>query len=431
MPTMCFQDDRPLSVAQFYSAFPSPWGGLQTYARFKVGELSPALKEAFCQYGIVKITDVFEPAEVERCMNVIKALSGLEDSDFPAVAQGTTDSFIFPGGIGHCPDLWPLVSDATVRKALDLLIDEPVCMITNTIGANFSSPGLHRDSVLDRPGTLDHDPGHYLIQVVIHANGPGRPKNSLAFIPFSHQRSIYARKSREAGVVHPADFFLIHHSVKMRALESGDCTELLEMERHIMKVDIDPGDIVLFDTRLIHSGDVLSSPKYMVINKYGPHSFFNDDLLIDVYKNTAPPNDCDFPEPFIEFLRRHDLMAPEAERALMAVDRVVLRNLAMLRPGSPMFIYGAGSAGRSFRVLLAERKLPDVQGFIDTNFSGEVDGLRCYSLSEYKEIHSKAHTILIVSTYGDEIRAGLEAVGIEGALDAFRFVKKKGNPYAF
>lgn len=431
MPIMSFRDDRPMSVAQFYSAFPNPWGALQTYARFKAGELSPALKEAFCQYGIVKITDVFDPAVVERCRDIIRTLSGLQDRDFPAVAQGAMDSFIFPGGVGHCPDLWPLVSDATVRKALGLLIDKPVCMITNTVGANFSSPGLHRDSVLDRPGALDDDPGHYLVQVVIHANEPGRPKNSLTFIPFSHQRSIYARKSREAGVSHPADFFLTHYSVKKQALETGDCTDLLEMERHIMKVDIDPGDIVLFDTRLIHSGDVLSSPKYMVINKYGPHNFFTDEGMIDVYKKTPPPNDCDFPEPFIEFLRQHGLMAPEAERALAAVDRVVLRSLAMLRPDSPLFIYGTGSAGRSFRTLLAERGLPDACGFIDTKSSGEVDGLRCYSLPEYREIHDESHTILIVSTYGDEIRAGLEEVGILNALDAFRFVKKKGNPYAF
>lgn len=422
MTIMAYTDDRPVGVAEMYSAHPNAWAGIQTYARLRADDPPDAVGRAFREYGVVRITGVFADDEIGRWLDAVKRAAGIDDRDFPAIARGERNHFVHPGGLGHYPALWETVVHPGVRRALAAVFDGPVHLATTSVSAGFSSPSLHRD------GAYRAD--RVLLQVLIHLGEPGRARNSLGFVPFTHDPQSYDRKAREAGISHPPEHYLGHHALKRRCLETGDLTELLDLERHVMQVDADPGDLVLFDPRLLHTGTRLAQPKYMIINTMGLESAFDADTVLRSH-DRPPPHDFDFPHAFVAFLRSHGLMSPAAERALEELDRTILRYPADVDPAAPVYIYGAGSSGEKLRAVLAEAGVGAVAGFIDTHRSGVVGDVRCYSLEEYRAVHRPENTILIASVHHAEIRRNLEAAGIAGARDASRFALRRGQAYVF
>lgn len=90
----------------------------------------------------------------------------------------------------------------------------------------------------------------------------------------------------------------------------------------------------------------------------------------------------------------------------------ILTSIEALPQNKPVFIYGCGVFGRSIRQLLDSDPACRVSGFIDSRLSGEVEGLRCYSLDEYTRIHKDENQILICTQAYREIGDNLMARGI-------------------
>lgn len=90
----------------------------------------------------------------------------------------------------------------------------------------------------------------------------------------------------------------------------------------------------------------------------------------------------------------------------------ILTSIEALRRHAPVFIYGCGVFGRAIRQLLTSNGGFQINGFIDSKLSGEVEGVRCYSLDEYASIHENDHQILICTQAYREIAASLNGRGI-------------------
>ncbi|WP_109150588.1 radical SAM protein [Azospirillum sp. TSO5] len=88
-------------------------------------------------------------------------------------------------------------------------------------------------------------------------------------------------------------------------------------------------------------------------------------------------------------------------------------------PNRPVFIYGAGEAGRRLYRVLAAATIA-VAGFIDSARDGEWDGVPISSLETYRRQAGPDDQILIASMYEEEIEKALSRAGIDTGLRAHR-----------
>jgi len=98
-----------------------------------------------------------------------------------------------------------------------------------------------------------------------------------------------------------------------------------------------------------------------------------------------------------------------------------------LDPRRPIYIYGAGAAGRALRANLSGFT---VRGYIDSRQSGECEGLPVLALDDYVAARKPDDQILIASMYADEIEATLLKLGIENYLHATGVGRSRGVPAA-
>lgn len=101
-----------------------------------------------------------------------------------------------------------------------------------------------------------------------------------------------------------------------------------------------------------------------------------------------------------------------------------LRDAGQIDPGQPVYIYGAGSAGRRLRSVLGDGI---VRGYIDSERDGQLDGLPVLSFERYRSQAQSNDLILIGSSFEDEIEGRLLQSGIRNYL---RAVAWNGRPDA-
>lgn len=429
MSNLYVPDDRPLELARTFSGLPNPWAGIQTYETFPAGEASPALRDAYREYGIVKLTGVLSRPEVARYLDIVLDLSGVAERDFADIAAGRKPNYVKPGVVGYTPSLWPLVDHPLIRPALDAVFGRPYGVINTSVGAAYSAPALHRDGDYF---TMDPSAPHNLVdyhdntnlQVLIPFTPPGRQNGRLGIIPFSHRKSVYDRKAAEIGVAVPFDFYLEHNAVKNRALRTGDLRPLHEIERYTVFVDTVPGDALLFDGRLLHYGELLTGPKYIAILSYSAEDDLQLERIGRMLRRHADGGDGDFPLPFREFLKARNLFWPRMEDVVETAVRERIDRLADLDRTAPVYIYGAGSTGLRCRQRLEALGFPPIRGFIDTERGGTFADLPVHALADYAALYAPDHQILIASQYYDAMERNLAARGIRKYHTVFHLLDK-------
>lgn len=410
-------DSRDLNIAAQYSPLQNPWAAIETFACFEAGDADAAIRDAYRHFGIVKIRGVYSREEVAHFRAIFQEISGIDDASFLQVAKGRQPNYVRPGVIGYDPRLWPLADTPRIIQALRHILEEPFGLINNSLAVSFSAWSLHRDGDIfhldDSPHNLISDHRHTIPQVLTCFNPPGRPGSRLYFAPFTHSKKIYDEQAARIGLDIPFTFYDDHEKLKRQSIETGDDRALREMERYCVSVECDPGDLFLFDGRLMHRGDQLTGPKYITVMTYGQE----DPVLLRRMRKSVlanrPDGNADLPPDFLEYLESRGLMLP----GLAELARLKWRQCASLNQldrSRPIYIYGAGKAGREIRNRLSELGFSTVRGFIDSFEGGTLDGLPKHAFGEYRKIHTPDALVLIASQYLDDIMANLEEAGIEG-----------------
>lgn len=256
----------------------NPWRMIATHAVFDSSDLT-GLKEAFEHYGLVVVRRVYSKEETQRFYEAQIKFTGIGDKDIHRVVSGEIKPVV--GGTPALtePAFWPLiVNENTKNIARTVFPGVPVTEFGTSAGAHYSARGLHRDfpQWYKLPASGMHLDGHSdtSLRILIYPSKQGVTAGTFGAIPFSHRRDLYDKYAKEIGVTKPFDWYEGHRDLIKKATTTGDTKELDLMDGYIDWVAADPGDVVLLDSRMQHSGDFITGPRYLFTTSFAKENDF-------------------------------------------------------------------------------------------------------------------------------------------------------------
>lgn len=262
---------------------PNPWLLTQTFLDIDAGaDGAIADREAFRALGVARLRNVVAPDEMSDFVDAAEAATGLGVKEYPQVFQGLRDPVSVVGGVMDNPPFWPLVWNPRLLRRLRSLVGNDLRFVgRDAVAMHTSSYGFHADNRIHSllHGT-DYGTDHSTTRVIFYLGRPGRPAARFGFQPFSHRVEGDRPVPPAVGRGKPAPVWL----------------------------EVPPGDCVVFDDRLVHSGESLQGPKTMVVltfdrdSESARRSFFEHRIL----REDAGYNR--FPEAFAEGLLAKDLL---------------------------------------------------------------------------------------------------------------------------
>ena len=259
------------------------------------------LKEEFERRGFVVLRGVLEGDRVSRYKKILVEMAG-----------NYQKSWTLPDGVAQTEAFWEAVTNPRLHGVLESLFDgEGYAFLQhNDLHVGFSSPAWHRDSINRTYGVgPDWDESiepYRLVRVGTYLQEFAGSGFKLGLIPGSH---------RPAEHLDPE----IHKQIERRSGTLAGGVKMLSgkdfLEDFAEWVATEPGDCVIFDPRVLHTGSRFEGAKFSFFMGFGvPNShFFNH---YHYYRHLRKDLGYRaFPEGFAALLKSSGLYAPEKEGA--------------------------------------------------------------------------------------------------------------------
>ena len=277
------------------------------------------LREAYRRDGFVVVRGLLEVEEAMALRQRLVEHSGVTDADFDDVGDGVPRKWTSPAGVAQVPAFQHLlVDERLVGLAREVLGPEAVYLHHNDLHAGYSSPGWHRDNVHRTFGQgedWDESTTPYrCARIALYLQTHAESGFKFGLIPGSHRReSRLVRWERRAP-----RFSTVRRMVMGQGLAFA----------RARWIATEPGDVVIFDHRVLHCGGRTRGPKYSIYlgagiqnDHFNRHWSYYRDLRSDLHYPSVP-------EALRERLQSEGLW-PKAEVPVLAhVDHAFLPKAA-------------------------------------------------------------------------------------------------------
>ncbi len=234
-----------------------------------MGNLS--LKDEFRENGYVVIPQLFSSSEVDGWREDIISLSSLTPE---SLSDGDKSKQVMKWTKPSGPSIFPNFHDVIVHEGLlsklrEIFGEELKYLHHNDLHAGYGAHGWHRDNVFrgksssDRMGPdFDESSETYSVaRVAIYLQTFEESGFKFGLVPQSHRKSPILLRLESSRII---------DSIKNRL----KIQDYFFTKTHWVKTT--PGDVVIFDTRLLHRGGYTNGPKYSFYLGYGvQNSHFN------------------------------------------------------------------------------------------------------------------------------------------------------------
>jgi len=213
------------------------------------------LQEAYRRDGFVVVRGLLGVDEALDLRHRLVEHSGVTDADFEDVDDGVPRKWTAPAGVASVPAFQHLLYDERlVGLAREVLGPDAVYLHHNDLHAGYSSPGWHRDNVHRGFGSgedWDEAAAPYrCARIALYLQTHDESGFKFGLIPRSHRR-----ESRLVQWERRAPRFST-----VRRLVMG---QRLAFAR-ARWIATEPGDVVIFDHRVLHCGGRTRGPKYSI-----------------------------------------------------------------------------------------------------------------------------------------------------------------------
>jgi len=264
-------------------------------------------REQFEKDGFVLLKSLLSQEEVDYYKNVLSEKSGINDDNFHAVEgnkkkklNGVVNYKLFtgPDGVTKTPELWSIFFNEKILAKVREVLGEDIRFVQhNDTHVGFSASSWHRDSAFRDYGVgpdWDESKSQYKnVRVAIYLQTYEQSNFKLGFVPKSNKK--------QSGLLSLE--LKLNQIVKFKSLVFGQ--KMLFNRDEWLRTD--PGDIIIFDPRLLHRGSYITGPKYSMFIAYGieneHYKNYNDYYL----KTRKDLNYSTMPKALADQLKEADL----------------------------------------------------------------------------------------------------------------------------
>jgi hypothetical protein len=234
----------------------------------------------FGNCGFIVVRDLVSPDEAAGLAVELGRVSGLPADQLGTAPDETRAVFYRHGGLAAHPVLWSLLVHPNVTAAVGAVLRAPPKCLPgiDTIGMHASETAPHRDASPAELPVCANQPftEHYpVVRVILY---PGSLGERFGCLPSSH---LLKGRPRDLVAAAPATW---------------------------RWVELQAGDAVLFDPRLVHAGAVVRRPKPMMIVTYGADGSHSIETYFLARIKTASLGFEDPTPSLLDVLADHDLL---------------------------------------------------------------------------------------------------------------------------
>src|SRR5262245_58414213 len=217
--------------------------------------MEQTLRDQFQADGFIVVRGLLTAPDVAFYVDRLKALAGGKDR------------WTQPDGVNRHPDFWPIVFNERLLAAVREIFGPDIRYLPhNDLHLGFSSFSWHRDSVNREAGKgRDWDESsepYRIVRVGLYLQKFEESGFKLGLIKGSHHAGRASRPSRRSGA---------------RANVCSGLPGVDFVRSHAEWVATQPGDCIIFDPRVLHTGSRFSGVKYSMFVAYGvENSHFRD-----------------------------------------------------------------------------------------------------------------------------------------------------------
>ncbi len=194
-------------------------------------------------------------------------------SRLETMAEDHADSWTVPDGVSKTPEFWPVIFNETLVTIVRQLLGPDISYLQhNDLHVGFSSPAWHRDSVNRMSGVgSDWDEAvepYRVVRCGMYLQDFTESQFKLGLIPGSHRPDLHLSKSQSRRVERTLKpLASVFSMISRKDLLANDAEWIAT----------NPGDCVIFDPRVVHTGSRIRGDKYSMFVAYGkPNRHFHN-----------------------------------------------------------------------------------------------------------------------------------------------------------
>lgn len=250
----------------------NPFGFIPTFGVADAREGPEAIAALFDRFSIVKVRGVYSQAESAALSRLCAEFAKLEARDFSDVFRGDKKGFAGGAPVLNDRRFWPYATNQHVAAAVQKILGSNAIEFGSSVAAHYSARGIHRDYRLlcEKDGSAYNisKPEKRIVRVLHYCAPEHMQGGMLGIIPFSHDERAFAEQSQRIGLKKPIAWFDTHRDELAKLRISKNFARVDEIDRHVVWVATDPGDVLITNSAMLHCGEHMLSPRYFFVSSY-------------------------------------------------------------------------------------------------------------------------------------------------------------------
>lgn len=262
-------------IGKFYDEFSrglNPFGFIPTYGVAEASTPVEEIKKLFDMFGVVKVRGVYSAEKSQTLNQHCVDFSKLKPLDLRDIHAGKRDFFAGGAPVLNDDRFWEYAANPTVAKIVKSILTEDCFEFGTSVAAHYSARGLHRDyrMLCEKDGNPYHynDPKERIVRVLHYCAAEHMHGGQLGIIPFSHDMRLWNAQAKRIGLTRHPEWFDRHREALTHARLKRDFVDSDNIERHIVWIATDPGDVIISNSAMLHCGEHITMPRYFFVSTY-------------------------------------------------------------------------------------------------------------------------------------------------------------------
>jgi len=248
-------------------------------------------RTSFTKEGFVLVRGLFSQEEIDHYKTLLIKYSKLNDNNYNLKCHWDEAD-----GVTKHKDFWPIIYNENLLNVLRQLVPTmPRYLQYSDLHVHYGSVGWHRDIRYDRQAFGEEGNQIGALRVAMYFQSYKESGFKMGVIPRTHRRMPYLNYleyrawSLYRKYTHKLPFCYFTLRPKWFEIEAGDC--------------------LIFDTRLLHTGSVIKGPKYSIYLGYGEDNHKLSERQVEYLHERKDLHYGECPMELVKLLQEKDLLS--------------------------------------------------------------------------------------------------------------------------